>query len=494
MERERFVPPGVRDEQKKKDAEVRSPEETVEGDTLGESSEIGRVRGPEVRQETEDEPFVISSQFHPYAEGIIQRAFADAASRFEAGTINEEQRDRLISEAQNAGIALYAGELGDESLRSIIEKTESPQEIDTKNRIEELTAQADASGVQEDRDAAEQAQKEYETAQLQRGLSIKQLAELTPEQRDEYKEAREREAKQRAFERMLEKTVALEDADVRRDALEAILWERVGVGDTANAQNVLSRIEDPNVRNALTMEAASYFSLQPGTEPERIDEFLRSGFVYPENKDAALEPYDPVRAGKTDPYELLGITSEATEEELRDAYRRMAKMYHPDSNQGVGNVEGFMKVQAAYHAILKERAEKPVPESAEAPTGKELESGIRSLTVAAEQMLQGPEYKKLRENYGNAGAWLEKNDQALAYWASSPFRAAKSLASKIHLNAKFSKGNAAIVLGLSFMWLVLLAVEKVVKFTLDVQDQDIIKNYPDQLKRVFETQKGKNSR
>ena len=34
----------------------------------------------------------------------------------------------------------------------------------------------------------------------------------------------------------------------------------------------------------------------------------------------------------TDPYSILGIDRDATEEEIKKAYRRLSRKYHPDAN------------------------------------------------------------------------------------------------------------------------------------------------------------------
>ena len=39
-------------------------------------------------------------------------------------------------------------------------------------------------------------------------------------------------------------------------------------------------------------------------------------------------------ADKRDYYEVLGLSKGATDEEIKKAYRRLAKQYHPDMNPG----------------------------------------------------------------------------------------------------------------------------------------------------------------
>ena len=33
----------------------------------------------------------------------------------------------------------------------------------------------------------------------------------------------------------------------------------------------------------------------------------------------------------TDPYKVLGVSPNATDDEVKDAYRRLARKYHPDN-------------------------------------------------------------------------------------------------------------------------------------------------------------------
>ena len=53
-----------------------------------------------------------------------------------------------------------------------------------------------------------------------------------------------------------------------------------------------------------------------------------------------------------DYYEILRIEKDSSEEEIRIAYRRLAKLYHPDLNQGDPNAkEKFIELKEAYDTL-----------------------------------------------------------------------------------------------------------------------------------------------
>ncbi len=50
-------------------------------------------------------------------------------------------------------------------------------------------------------------------------------------------------------------------------------------------------------------------------------------------------------------YEILGVSPDATHEEIRAAYRRLARRYHPDSAEGGGDPKQFQLVQEAWEVL-----------------------------------------------------------------------------------------------------------------------------------------------
>src|SRR5262249_21638394 len=64
------------------------------------------------------------------------------------------------------------------------------------------------------------------------------------------------------------------------------------------------------------------------------------------------------------PYLVLGVRPDATDQEIRGAYRRLVQLHHPDHNNGSADSERrFEEVQEAYAQIRQLRARGGQPRS-----------------------------------------------------------------------------------------------------------------------------------
>ena len=94
---------------------------------------------------------------------------------------------------------------------------------------------------------------------------------------------------------------------------------------------------------------------------KEVEEIRRiSGYLYINQND-----YESIKAmfydASDNAYKILEITKKASDDELKSAYRKMAKKYHPDKVQDLGEEhikgaqEKFQNIQAAYEKIKNER-------------------------------------------------------------------------------------------------------------------------------------------
>lgn len=60
----------------------------------------------------------------------------------------------------------------------------------------------------------------------------------------------------------------------------------------------------------------------------------------------------PEKAGGLSPWEILGVPMDVTEERLKEAYRSLAQVFHPDK-PGTGNAAKFHEIKVAYDIIAQ---------------------------------------------------------------------------------------------------------------------------------------------
>ena len=94
------------------------------------------------------------------------------------------------------------------------------------------------------------------------------------------------------------------------------------------------------------------------TELSKVEQIAAALGIRPSDMESIKAMF--VKATDTS-YKILEISSSASDDEVKKAYRTMAKKYHPDKLQSEdpalikGAQEKFLKVQEAYEAIQKER-------------------------------------------------------------------------------------------------------------------------------------------
>src|SRR6476620_7576610 len=56
-----------------------------------------------------------------------------------------------------------------------------------------------------------------------------------------------------------------------------------------------------------------------------------------------------------DPYEALGVTRSATDKEIKDAFKKLARKFHPDLHPGDKDAEAKFKSISAANDLLKDK-------------------------------------------------------------------------------------------------------------------------------------------
>src|SRR6266516_3076803 len=108
----------------------------------------------------------------------------------------------------------------------------------------------------------------------------------------------------------------------------------------------------------------------------------------------ALAILRPPMAEK-DYYDILGVKKNASDEELKKAYRNLAKKYHPDKNKGNKEAENKFKEISEAYAVLSDKEKRQQYDR----LGREAFSGAGGPFGAG-----GFDFQQFAEQFARAGA------------------------------------------------------------------------------------------
>ena len=111
-----------------------------------------------------------------------------------------------------------------------------------------------------------------------------------------------------------------------------------------------------------------------------------------------------------DPYSVLGVPRKASEKEIKSAFRKLAKRYHPDSNKDDPKAqEKFSEANQAYE-ILGDKDKRRKFDAGEIDAeGKEKFAGFEGFGGSGGSPFEGFEFRTTR---GPGGARAKPFDQA----------------------------------------------------------------------------------
>ena len=108
-----------------------------------------------------------------------------------------------------------------------------------------------------------------------------------------------------------------------------------------------------------------------------------------------------------DPYKILGVSRDTTDDEIKQAYRRLAKQYHPDRNPGDPvAAKKMQEVNAAYEQIKNpEKTQQTGGSSGYGGYGYDPFGGAWQQTYQRQQT--GDQYQQAAYNYIRFGRYRE---------------------------------------------------------------------------------------
>jgi hypothetical protein len=118
-----------------------------------------------------------------------------------------------------------------------------------------------------------------------------------------------------------------------------------------------------------------------------------------------------------DPYQVLGVSRGASDDEVRSAYRRLAQLHHPDHNGGsVEAARRFEEVQDAYTEIVRRRRGAPTQRAtSQAHVDPDLERQLADLEREIRHAAGAAREQARRAAREAAATYKRPTDEELGY-------------------------------------------------------------------------------
>lgn len=120
-----------------------------------------------------------------------------------------------------------------------------------------------------------------------------------------------------------------------------------------------------------------------------------------------------------DPYEVLGVSPQATDEEVKRAYRELVKKYHPDryTDNPLADLaqDKFREVQDAYDVIMQERAS-GIPHRNQGQGYGSYGGPQGGFNQSRYNNRDFEEYQKRAQQYGGTGGGNDPCDCCMQLW------------------------------------------------------------------------------